>query len=1159
MTSKLLFISDNVRESSYFTNNLLPDVSSITLTPKDTITSVRQKLQSINPNTINNIGLVFDNTAGRAPFMEYTVAEHQSDIDAHSTFMDNIISRANTNNTIEYIDLHKDSINEYDKDRKIIKNKRELIDTNVIIDDYSITPNFHISNQFFSNDFIALINEIKTNNNNFNTIDIISCNIQYHTQFDQLFTNGITVRYSTNITGQGGDWILESHNINVTPVYFTDAVRSYPYGLGAVQPNTQIGSDWVIDSADKMYWLMTYTSNTGVAPNLSSSFIITTNIDMNDVTGGGPSVFPTRSIGGVTLVALAGARFIGTLKGNNKVLTIRNIDFVNFTGIFGNFGVLGGSVTSTLVENLSVIFTTPNIIYNQVANSIVYGLFCGWVRGGTINNCSITFANIGNITITLNNTTGTPGSVVEFGLILGRKSGDSNITNCSVTYIQNNSINIIGNYRGSSRIGGLIGVAGAGINTTLIANNNINLLNDLIFTYTTNVSTTTEFSSVGGVIGITAQVTNPGTGQTFFNNCSITCRNLIITVPSLSGTFGIDRLISIGGWGGNMVDFNNIYDNCIATIAQLTITYNENFGGSGTATRFVFIGGFFGSQITLTQSSIINSKLSVGTLNISCNTNTIPYFDLIGGFLGNVDSNPGISCSTTNSLCIINNLVITIAGSGNGQSLIGGVLGEIIKGTVNNLDATIQNFTILSNETNSIVQTGGYVGYRFNGTITNSSVSILGTFTTTQTNTKQIYNGGFIGLSDGDLVNSITNSSCSINTYTFTTNASVSPYFKWCGGFCGRVILSNATISNCTGTINNMSITSSGILLNGENRIGCVFGENDRANISNVTSNITTYNANIADKSSFVFFGGLVGYIFGGITQNCNTNITTITVENQLTENKDVLMGGAIGRAASSAFISNNTTQIFQLSFKGRASSRVELGGFMGRAADTSIVQGCNTTVGSNSILYCVSIALAANVAGLIAANFSSGLFQNNTISYGSQITFKANQASSTIIVNSLVSSGVINGTNNNVFLLNGTTNNLSFASFPLIFQSIPNGIGITFEGNNYFIQPQTITIQTNPFFLIDLSDITVYVYLRFIPPANTAAPCSIANVCDENPQTANYDNQNVVHNASGAQLVTAVSQFYGSAAMGITRPNAPPIFKTYGQMMDWKQRQNRR
>ena len=74
-----------------------------------------------------------------------------------------------------------------------------------------------------------------------------------------------------------------------------------------------------------------------------------------------------------------------------------------------------------------------------------------------------------------------------------------------------------------------------------------------------------------------------------------------------------------------------------------------------------------------------------------------------------------------------------------------------------------------------------------------------------------------------------------------------------------------------------------------------------------------------------------------------------------------------------------------------------------------------------------------------------------------------------------------------------------------------------------------------------------------------TIPTCCVANVCNVNPQTANFNNQNLVHNLSGGQLVRTVSEFYAAAAVGQIKQNAPPIFKTYQQMMDWKQRQNRR
>jgi hypothetical protein len=69
--------------------------------------------------------------------------------------------------------------------------------------------------------------------------------------------------------------------------------------------------------------------------------------------------------------------------------------------------------------------------------------------------------------------------------------------------------------------------------------------------------------------------------------------------------------------------------------------------------------------------------------------------------------------------------------------------------------------------------------------------------------------------------------------------------------------------------------------------------------------------------------------------------------------------------------------------------------------------------------------------------------------------------------------------------------------------------------------------------------------------------PCCIANISQPNANTANFDTSNVTVAKDGKQLISAVSSFY--AAGGIIRPNAQPIFKSYQQMMSWKQAQNRR
>jgi hypothetical protein len=70
---------------------------------------------------------------------------------------------------------------------------------------------------------------------------------------------------------------------------------------------------------------------------------------------------------------------------------------------------------------------------------------------------------------------------------------------------------------------------------------------------------------------------------------------------------------------------------------------------------------------------------------------------------------------------------------------------------------------------------------------------------------------------------------------------------------------------------------------------------------------------------------------------------------------------------------------------------------------------------------------------------------------------------------------------------------------------------------------------------------------------------CPPSNVEAANPNTTSFDNHTVTSVKEGANLVGAVNGFYEAAALGKVRPNAPPLFSSYQQMMSWKQAQNRR
>ena len=89
----------------------------------------------------------------------------------------------------------------------------------------------------------------------------------------------------------------------------------------------------------------------------------------------------------------------------------------------------------------------------------------------------------------------------------------------------------------------------------------------------------------------------------------------------------------------------------------------------------------------------------------------------------------------------------------------------------------------------------------------------------------------------------------------------------------------------------------------------------------------------------------------------------------------------------------------------------------------------------------------------------------------------------------------------------------------------------------------------------------SVLLILEIPPSLSVPVPpsCCVATICNVNPQTVNFDNQHIITNNSGSHLVSAVSNFYSAASKGLLRPNAPPLFPSYQQMMKWKQRQNHR
>ena len=90
---------------------------------------------------------------------------------------------------------------------------------------------------FFPPNFIDFLNLIKLQNNNI-IIDLLTCNVNYEfiiNEINQLTTStNVTIRYSTDEKGDigsGGDWIQESHNVNIKNIYFLDSISNWKHTL----------------------------------------------------------------------------------------------------------------------------------------------------------------------------------------------------------------------------------------------------------------------------------------------------------------------------------------------------------------------------------------------------------------------------------------------------------------------------------------------------------------------------------------------------------------------------------------------------------------------------------------------------------------------------------------------------------------------------------------------------------------------------------------------------------------------------------------------------------------------------------------------------------------------------------------------------------------
>jgi alpha-tubulin suppressor-like RCC1 family protein len=167
----LLLIDFNTPDKQFIIDNLLPNVKYIEINSLvESYSEIQTKIQNLNEQRFNNVSIIRVN-----------------DQQFFNLSIHNITS-------VDSEELSKEKFNNFRDFLLNLKNQYEM--------------------QYF---------------------DIITCNA-YDTHWQQFITvfknnYGLHIRTSANITGLNGDWILESDNINLVGLYFSENIINYKYSL----------------------------------------------------------------------------------------------------------------------------------------------------------------------------------------------------------------------------------------------------------------------------------------------------------------------------------------------------------------------------------------------------------------------------------------------------------------------------------------------------------------------------------------------------------------------------------------------------------------------------------------------------------------------------------------------------------------------------------------------------------------------------------------------------------------------------------------------------------------------------------------------------------------------------------------------------------------
>ncbi len=593
--------------------------------------------------------------------------------------------------------------------------------------------------------------------------------------------------------------------------------------------------------------------------------------------------------------------FIGAVSAGEEDATPVTLDITNCynAGEITGTQSLGGIIGFLRVGTVSLVEVTNRGLVDGTKNEV----------GGIIGKIDQlnTKQVPANVTLTSVKSQSIVQGVNDVGGFVGYSKGNLKINRNS----GDEQVDVTGAIKGTERVGGFVGYIGTGTTTINGVRNEgatLSGTNDL-----------SVGSAVGGVVG---QLGGDG----------------IVNIQNVFNNIAIEGNTSLGGIIG--------YINSTITAKNSTITNVVNQAPITGKTALGGIIGDAGGSEGATGHTIILSGVRNAAKGIITSTASTDE-SLVGGLIGrakiNVTINSYNSTSSTNSASVYSD-----------KNLVGGIIGEIGGGKTFNLTGVTN-----SGEVTGQKCVGGIIGNLTKGTVNLTSVSNNG-------NVKGANDvGGFVGHSNGDLyIESNNNIQAVTGTIEGTDNV---------GGFVGYIGAGTTTIK---------AVRNNGATLKGSNNLGGVVGILKDDGIVDIQNAINSIEINGTDS-----LGGIIGDIASTNTTT-PSKITNVENQASITGKTALggIIGDAGGpNGATHSIILSGVRNKGAIKTDENKDTNKEsiVGGLIGRANLQKVTIGShNTTISKNSATI---ESYGMRIGGIIGATYCeteiSGCINEGTIS----------------------------------------------------------------------------------------------------------------------------------------------------------------------------------